>query len=230
MSEALDNPVWSSLTSEHAALGRRLPHVARYHADVAPFASVDVGGTAGSEELAELVAPDESVLFVGPTPELSSTVWRVDPLESIAQMISDLRCLQFEGPPITELSAAHAADVLDLTSRVYPHYFRPRAMTMGRYLGIYDGDKLAAMAGERMRFGRHVELSAICTDPAYLGRGYAQRLVGRLVADIRDANRIPFLHVSHRNSRAKTLYEHLGFRFRADIPLVAVHRRTPGTH
>jgi ribosomal protein S18 acetylase RimI-like enzyme len=229
MNEPLDNPVWSSLTGEHASLGRRLPYVARYHADVAPFVGADVGATTAAEELADLVAPDESVLFVGPAPELASTVWQVEPLESIAQMISDLRCPQFEGPPITELTAAHAADVLDLTSRVYPHYFRPRATAMGRYLGIYDGDKLAAMAGERMRFGRHVELSAICTDPAYVGRGYAQRLVGRLVADIRGANRIPFLHVSHRNTRAKTLYEHLGFRFRTDIPLVAAHRRTVRT-
>jgi ribosomal protein S18 acetylase RimI-like enzyme len=224
MSESLDNPVWSSLTGEHASLGRRLAHTARYHADVAPFVGVDVGAPTAGKELADLVAPGEAVLFVGPAPELSSTAWRVEPLESIAQMISDSRCPQFEGSPITELTAAHAADVLDLTSRVYPHYFRPRTMAMGRYLGIYDGDKLAAMAGERMRFGRHVELSAICTDPAYVGRGYAQRLVGQLVADIREKQRIPFLHVSHRNTRAKTLYERLGFRFRVDIPLVAAHR------
>ena len=112
MIEPLDNPVWSSLTGEHAPLGRRLPRAARYHADVAPFVGVNVGVTDAGEELAELVAPDESVLFVGPAPELSPGAWRVEPLESIAQMISDLRCPQFEGPPITELAAAHAADVL----------------------------------------------------------------------------------------------------------------------
>ena len=167
MSQPLDNPVWSSLTGEHAALGRRLPHAARYHAEVAPFVGIEVGARSAGDELADLVAPGESVLFVGSAPELSPVAWRVEPLESIAQMISELQCPQFEGPPITELTAAHAADVLDLTSRVYPHYFRPRTMAMGRYIGIYDGDKLAAMAGERMRLDRHVELSAICTDPAY---------------------------------------------------------------
>ena len=224
MSESLDNPVWSSLTGEHAPLGRRLPHAARYFADVAPFVGIEVGALAAGEELADLVALGESVLFVGPAPELPSAAWRVEPLESIAQMVSDLRCAQFEGPPMIELSKTHAADVRDLTSRVYPHYFRPRTMAMGRYLGIYDGNKLAAIAGERMRFGPYVELSAICTDPAYTGRGYAQRLVGQLVADIRETQRVPFLHVSHRNARAKALYEHLGFRFRVDIPLVAAHR------
>jgi len=223
MIDDLDNPVWSSLNGEHAALGRRSRHAARYLADVAPFVGVD-GAATGGEELTELISPGESVLFVGPCVEMPSAVWRIEPLESIAQMICDMQPSSTDGPATTELSAAHAADVLDLTARVYPHYFRPRTMLMGRYIGIYNGAKLAAMAGERMRFGHYVELSAICTDPAYTGRGYAQHLVHRLVADIRAADRIPFLHVSHRNTRAKSLYEHLGFRLRADIPLVAAHR------
>lgn len=95
---------------------------------------------------------------------------------------------------------------------------------MGRYFGIYDGAKLAAIAGERMRFEGYTELSAICTDPAYTGRGYAQRLVAMLTNDILDSGVLPFLHVSHQNARAKSLYEHMGYRFRADIPLLAVQR------
>ena len=226
MIEDLDNPVWSSLNGDHAALGRRSAHAARYLLDIAPFVGVD-GAAASARELTELVSPGESVLFVGPRVELPASDWRIEPLESIAQMIGESGSSSANDLAITELSAAHAADVLDLTARVYPHYFRPRTMAMGRYLGIYDGSKLAAMAGERMRFGRYVELSAICTDPAYTGRGYAQYLVNRLIADIRAADRIPFLHVSHRNTRAKALYEHVGFRIRTDIPLVAAHRCAP---
>lgn len=83
---------------------------------------------------------------------------------------------------------------------------------------------LAAMAGERMRFGRYQEISAICTHPAYTGRGYAQRLTATLTNDILDSRRSPFLHVSHANTRAKSLYERMGYRFRTDIPLLAVKR------
>jgi GNAT superfamily N-acetyltransferase len=227
MIEDLDNPVWSSLNGEHAALGRRSPHASRYLADVAPFVGVDTSAASAGAELTELVSPGESVLFVGPSTPMPASAWRIEPLESIAQMMSESQLLSVDGPAMTKLSAAHAADVLDLTARVYPHYFRPRTMMMGRYLGIYDGAKLAAIAGERMRFGRYVELSAICTDPGYTGRGYAQHLVNQLVADIRRENRIPFLHVSHGNTRAKALYEHLGFKTRADVPLVAAHRLAP---
>jgi ribosomal protein S18 acetylase RimI-like enzyme len=230
MIEDLDNPVWSSLSGEHAPLGRRTPHAARYRAEVAPFVGIDASAASAGEELTELVSPRESVLFVGPSTDMPASAWRIEPFESIAQMINESQLVSVDGPVITELCAAHTADVLDLTARVYPHYFRPRTMTMGRYLGIYDGAKLAAMAGERMRFGRYVELSTICTDPGFTGRGYAQHLVNRLVADVRRADRIPFLHVSHRNVRAKALYEHLGFKIRADIPLVAAHRLGPEKH
>jgi GNAT superfamily N-acetyltransferase len=150
--------------------------------------------------------------------------WRIEPLEHIAQMTCGSGLVVPDGPEVIALGPAHTADVLDLTSRVYPHYFRPRTVDMGRYFGIYDGTKLAAITGERMRFDGHVELSAICTDPGYTGRGYAQRLVALLTNDILERGEVPFLHVSHRNARAKALYEHLGFRWRADIALLSVQR------
>ena len=219
----LDNPVWHSLTSRHRALARRRGAAARYPAAVAPFAAVGSFDASAAAELADLVDVDETVLFVGPMPAFDSR-WKTDPLEHIAQMTCDKRLAVLDGPPVIQLDPTHAADVLELTARVYPHYFRPRTVDMGRYFGIHDGAKLAAITGERMRFDGHTELSAICTDPAYLGRGYAQRLVALLNNDLLDRGDVPFLHVSHRNARAKTLYEHLGFRARTDIPLVAVKR------
>jgi len=223
MGHPLDNPVWSSLTSRHADLARRTAHAARYPADVAPFAAVDAFDSDAAEQLATLMRAVETVLFVGPAPQFAAG-WRIEPLEHIAQMTCGGKLVVPDGPEVIALGATHTADVLDLTSRVYPHYFRPRTVDMGRYFGIYDGTKLAAITGERMRFDGHVELSAICTDPGYTGRGYAQRLVALLTNDILESGEVPFLHVSHRNARAKALYEHLGFRWRADIALLSAQR------
>ena len=227
MSHPLDNPVWESLTSHHAALARRTTNAARYPADAAPFVAVDVADAHAAGQLASLVDAGETVLFVGPAPPLQS-IWSVEPLVFIAQMTCDSRLAVNDGPSIIELSRAHVADMLALTALVYPHYFRPRTIEMGRYFGIYDGNTLAAMAGERMRFGRHQEISAICTHPDYGGRGYAQRLTATLTNDILDSGRAPFLHVSHANTRAKSLYERLGYRFRTDIPLLAVKHVADG--
>ncbi|MFC5490809.1 GNAT family N-acetyltransferase [Dokdonella soli] len=223
----LDNPVWASLNSDHAVLARMAGSAGRYPADVAPFVAVGASDTQAEEQAASLVAAGESVCFVGLAPPLSA-VWSVEQSVAIAQMTCRSRLEVVDGPAIIELSWIHLADMLALTALVYPHYFRPLTIEMGRYFGIYDGDTLAAMIGERMRFDGHQEISAVCTHPDYTGRGYAQRLVAMLTNDILDSGRLAFLHVSHENARAKSLYERIGYAFRTDIPLLAVKRLADG--
>jgi predicted GNAT family acetyltransferase len=45
-----------------------------------------------------------------------------------------------------------------------------------------------------------------------------------LTNDTLRQGRLPFLHVSHENRRAKQLYERLGFRLRRDIPFWSLRR------
>jgi ribosomal protein S18 acetylase RimI-like enzyme len=221
----LDNPVWSSLRSRHAHLARMHGGVGRYPAEVAPFAAIDPASTHAEQELAELVAPGETVLFVGPAPPLSSA-WSVDGPVAIAQMVCDSPIAIEDGPQFVELSREQVPDMLALTALVYPHYFRPRTIEMGRYLGIYAGGQLIAMAGERMGMDGHQEISAVCTHPDFLGHGHARRLVASIHNNALAQGRLPFLHVSHENARAKALYQHLGYRHRIDIALLAVRRLT----
>jgi len=219
----LDNPVWASLQSRHAHLARMSDGVGRYPADVAPFVAIDPAASRVADNLAELLDPGETVLFVGATPSLSSG-WSVKGPVPIAQMICDSRIASGPGPEIVELSGARVSDMLALTALVYPHYFRPRTIEMGRYLGIYEGDQLIAMAGERMGMDDFQEISAVCTHPDFTGRGLARRLVAALNNAALDQGRMPFLHVSHENARAMALYERLGYRHRIDIPLLSVRR------
>lgn len=219
----LDNPVWASLQSRHALLARKHGGAARYPADVAPFVAVDPANAGAAEDLPALVAPGESLLFVGPAPVLSSA-WSVDGPVAIAQMVCDSRIAPNDGPELIELGADKVPDMLALTALVYPHYFRPRTVAMGRYLGIYAGERLVAMAGERMGTDDYQEISAVCTHPEFTGRGYAQRLVAEINNAALARGRLPFLHVSHENARAKALYERLGYRHRIDVPLLAVRR------
>jgi len=219
----LDNPVWSALNGQHAALARFVGKVARYPADVAPFIAVASGKDVAPETLTALIHPGESVCFVGAAPGLPRH-WPGDGPLPIAQMLCHAALPVPDGPDIVPLGEARVADMLALTALVYPHYFRPHTIDMGRYFGIYDGDRLAAMAGERMRFDGHQEISAVCTHPDYTGRRYAERLVAQLTNDILASGRQPFLHVSHQNTRAKALYERMGYVHRADIPLLTFRR------
>jgi ribosomal protein S18 acetylase RimI-like enzyme len=224
----LDNPVWSSLQSRHAALAQMSGGAGRYPATVAPFVAIDPEAIDAAQDLARLVAEGESLLIVGPAPSLSSG-WSVEGPVPIAQMICDSRIAGGDGPEISELTDAQVADMLALTALVYPHYFRPRTIEMGHYLGIYDGSVLIAMAGERMGMDGYQEISAVCTHPDFTGRGHAQRLVAELNNAALDRGRVPFLHVSHENTRAKALYERLGYVHRTDVPLWSVRRLSNST-
>ena len=122
-SHILGNPIWSSLRSSHLAVATRVGDAARYAPIVAPFLAVASADADVAESIASLLEPDETVYLLG-----------VAPIPVV------------DGPEMVELSEAHRPDVLVLTALVYPHYFRPRTMEMGRYFGIYQNGRLAAMA------------------------------------------------------------------------------------
>lgn len=219
MSSPLDNPLWSSLTSLHSDLAIAAGGLARYPAQVAPFLGVPEEGAPG-DAVRELVAPGETVVLVGPRP----AGWEVRDHGVILQMVCEAPPVVPDGPAIIELGEAHRPDVLELTALVYPHYFRPHTMDLGRYFGIYDGTRLAAIAGERMGFPGHRELSAICTHPDFVGRGLARRLLDFLGADLFARGVKPFLHVSPDNTRAVRLYEQNGYRVRREVGLASLRR------
>ena len=212
----LDNPFWSSLRSRHRALARCIGDAARYPAEFAPFLGVASAEAVVDEAIESLVEPGETLYLLGVAPSQLDG-WTLETFPPLAQMICEVPIPLIDGPEVIELSEAHRADVLTLTALVYPHYFRPRTMELGRYFGIYQDGRLAAMIGERLGTDAHQEISAVCTHPDFSGRGYARRLVALLSNDILECGRTPFLHVSQQNHRAMLLYEQIGFRHRREI-------------
>jgi ribosomal protein S18 acetylase RimI-like enzyme len=219
----LDNPFWSSLRSRHRALALIHGDVARYPAEFAPFLGVANAQADVAEALEALIDPGESVYLLGVALVLPDG-WRIEAYGPLAQMICMAPMPVIDGPEVIELSEAHRADVLALTALVYPHYFRPRTMELGRYFGIYQDGRLAAIIGERLGMDAYQEISAVCTHPDFNGRGYARRLLALLSNDNLERGRLPFLHVSHQNPRAKSLYEQAGYRLRRDIAFWSLNR------
>ncbi|MET4570286.1 GNAT family N-acetyltransferase [Rhodanobacter soli] len=219
----LDNPFWSALRSRHRDIALRRGEAARYPAAFAPFLGVASAQADVADAIGTLVGADESVYLLGVVPALPHG-WVLDAFAPLAQMICPAPIAVVDGPAVIGLTEAHRADVLALTALVYPHYFRPRTMELGRYFGIYQDGRLAAMIGERLGTDAQQEISAVCTHPDFNGRGYARRLIALLSNDNLERGRLPFLHVSHQNHRAKQLYEQLGYSHRRDIGFWSLRR------
>lgn len=219
----LDNPIWTALTTRHASFAQGDTAALRYVPAVAPFAAVASGDPAADAALAGMVASGEHIHMIGPAPPLVAG-WSVDGDWVLAQMVCTALAEPVPGPDMTLLGPDHYADMLALTWLVYPGYFRPRTPEMGRYLGIYIDGRLAAMAGERMYAGEYREISTVCTHPDHAGRGLATRLVTQLCREILQQGLTPFLHVARSNTRAKSLYDRLGFVDRCDLRYWALTR------
>lgn len=220
----LDNPFHSALATIHAGLALRHGEVLRYPADVAPFLGVPHPDLDIAEALEALVPADDAVLLLGVAPARPPRGWLLEPFVELAQLQCETELPVIDGPDIVALDERHRADVLALTALVYPHYFRPRTMDLGRYFGMYVEGRLAAIIGERLGTPEAREMSAICTHPEFLGRGYARRLTAFLTNRTLREGRLPFLHVAYSNARAKALYEAMGYRLRRDLPFWSLRR------
>jgi len=223
MADELDQPIHSALHSIHRGLALRSHGATRYPAEVAPFFAVDAATTGATDAIAALLAPSETVLLLGIAPQRHHGA-SLHAFAHLAQMVCEVPLEDVDGPEIIPLAEAQRPDVLELTALVYPHYFRPRTMDMGRYFGIYREGRLAAMIGERMGSDTSREISAVCTHPDFLGHGYARRLMAMLTNDLLARGVRPFLHVSHENTRAKSMYERIGYRTRRDIGFWSLRR------
>ena len=107
----------------------------------------------------------------------------------------------------------------------HPGPFFKRTIEFGNYEGVFKGDELVSMAGQRLHAGEFVEISAVCTHPAHSGKGYATALIISQVHQILSASAIPFLHVKDDNLQAIKLYKSLGFEVRKRMDIYSIRKK-----
>jgi ribosomal protein S18 acetylase RimI-like enzyme len=221
----LDNPIWAALSGPHSAFARTLGQAARYEGGVAAFAAVASDTTEAWNDLREL-AGDEPLALTGLIPASLPEGWELVRHLPCFQMVDtgSLNARLADLPGITSLDVDDANEMLDLVSRTEPGPFSRRTAELGSFFGIREDSNsktLAAMAGERFAGGGWREISAVCTDQRYRGRGFASALIATVTRDIRDRGERAFLHVTKTNP-ALRLYESLGFEVRRDFGFVVV--------
>lgn len=218
MQHVLDNPVWNALNTHNRHLGEGNDDVKYFDPQVSPFAAMREDTEENLQELYRL-HPGRRGVFL----------WTSKLLPPVAPW-TELHCIPgwqmvYDGttPPevdrkgIVPLTATHVPAMLALTAQTRPGPFDQRTIAFGNYEGIFEGAELAAMTGQRFRCEGHTEISAVCTGDAFLGRGYANRLVLSQVQRIVSGGDTPYLHVRADNDRAIGVYERIGFGKRMPV-------------
>ena len=221
----LDRPVWESLSTYHAGLSEGNALARRFRRDVNLFAAACDDSVAAMAALADLVKPAESVYLL----QVSNIVIppglnEIKAARGVQMVASRSLAAEVTGEDIVTLSDADAPEMLALARLTEPGPFLERTHAMGTFIGIRMEGRLAAMAGERMRFPGHTEVSGVCTHPDFRGRGYARRLSAAVAARIEARGDQPFLHAWKTNHSAISLYEKLGFRLRTEVNVSVLER------
>lgn len=221
----LDNPVWEALATEDARLNCGTDVVKYFAEDVSPFVGMKHWDDLAMLEKELPVDRNFSVMIANQVriPACFEVVFTTP----LYQMV----CTRFQPIFDSSLSMRQLGDadvpaMLALTALTKPGPFLQRSIDFGNYVGMYENGELLAMAGERLHIKGYTEVSAVCTDPAHLGKGYASHLMSHACETVIQRGNIPFLHVKQDNTRAIAKYEHLGFSIRSAFYFAVIKRRS----
>jgi ribosomal protein S18 acetylase RimI-like enzyme len=212
VTDILYNPVYHALQSGDARLARGTGDVLFFEETISPFVGFHHENQEGFRQLYEQLPAARPVLYATPERITEPAGW---------QLLHEIGGLQFvyagkpttihPALPCTALGPEHVEEMVALATLTRPGPFASGTIQFGSYHGIFHQGMLVAMTGQRLHVGDYTEISAVCTHPQHLGKGYAAALVQHQVQVIISQGKQPFLHVRHDNERAIAVYERLGF-------------------
>jgi len=224
--DVLYNPVYNALLSGDAHLGLGTGEVRWFNEQVSPFAGFAEEYPKGFEDLYDSLFPGRTILYATPQLIKEPAGW---------QLLAAIKGLQFiyTGGPTTvdpslklvPLHKENVEEMVQLATLTKPGPFGVRTIEFGHYFGIFDNGQLVAMTGQRLHVKNYTEISAVCTHPDHLGKGYAAALTQHQLGLIQSQGQLPFLHVRADNSRAIALYERLHFKVNREMNFYFMKRR-----
>lgn len=218
MEHVLDNPAWNALNSGNQHLANGNHAVKYFDKEVSPFAGASQYTPENLEQLYQLLPDNSPRLLIAPSEISFPSSWKVLGTLQGFQMVNEASSThQPDSTGLVALTDEHIPQMLALTQLTNPGPFASRTIQFGHYYGIFQDDELVAMAGQRMHVANYTEISAVCTHPNHLGKGYARQLLQYHTHRMQAAGNIPFLHVRYDNHRAIKVYEDMGFAVRIPI-------------
>lgn len=220
----LDRPAWSALTGGWAHRAQGDERALRIEPEHGPFAAAVDFSPENLASLAELPGADREMWLVETAPLPALPGLRILREAEVCQMVAETITPGEPDFEVDELGEADAAEMLALATLTRPGPFLSKTHRLGRFIGVKQGGRLVAMAGERMRMPGFAEVSGVCTHPDHRGKGYAAGLMRLVARRMLAQGETPFLHAYAINAGAVRLYETLGFRIRRTVRLTVVTR------
>jgi ribosomal protein S18 acetylase RimI-like enzyme len=218
MDYVLDNPVWHALTGPHAVFAIGSGRARHYPRDMVPFSAIAEPTPAAYRDLAVDLPPNSEARLHRPSDEPVPSGWDKIAAYPMLQMVADsIQGALPDARTAVTLGERDIEAMLELIAATNPGRFGYRTPMLGTYLGIRNGNRLIAMAGERMRVPGYVELSAISTHPQERRRGHARHLIALLMQQAFARGERPFLHLRSTNTSALSVYMALGFKVRREL-------------
>ena len=213
--ELLDHIFWHTLSRAHRAHSSGTDTARRYNRGFSPIVAFADPARPDFAALAPWCAPGEHFYcenWNGP----ATPGWRIDAETTMFRMVwGGAMPPEVQAPAgvaeAVPLGPQHAQQALELATLCKPGPFGIRTIELGDYFGYFDGERLMAMAGERLRAPGLCEISGVCTHPDYQGRGLAKRLIAGLIRRHMQRGDRSFLHVM-RSNPAHQLYLDMGFK------------------
>jgi GNAT superfamily N-acetyltransferase len=212
MKHLLDGVIWHTLSGHHAKFALGGGGARRYAPGFTPMAAFADNAHPDFATLARLCKPGDRVHlegWKGPPP----VDWKLEFEAPLVMMLWDAPMpATDDAPEAMSLGPEQATLALELALLTKPGPFGTRSVEMGEFFGLFEGDRLIAMAGERLHAGPWHEVSGVCTHPDFQGRGHARRLMAKVIRCQMQRGERPFLHVMSANVGARGFYERMGFR------------------
>lgn len=91
-----------------------------------------------------------------------------------------------------------------------------KGLLQGRATNFYaykENGKITSIAAKTRETEEICAISHVYTNPEYRGKGYARKVVSKLVEDILSLNKIPYLYVDNHNPISNHIYKEIGFDY-----------------
>ncbi|MEJ8844590.1 GNAT family N-acetyltransferase [Lacibacter sp. H375] len=213
MNHFLENPVYNALLTGDRHLSFGNEQVKYFDEEVSPFAGFAEDNKYGFAELYDLLPQGRRILYAIPSRIKEPKGWQLQhEIKGLQFVYVGTQSIVGEFSNVVPLTEQHVDEMIDLVKLTKPGPFGKRTISFGSYHGIFVHGKLVAMTGQRLHVGNYTELSAVCTHPDHLGKGYASVLMKQQLQIILNNAQQPFLHVRDDNDRAIAVYERLGFK------------------